>query len=97
MYLQNVALLACELVEGADVAAGHELVGQVRLAHLGGAEHEHGVPGKEIGLIDGLCINIIYCFLVPTLEYRWSCSSSSWRRRRLCSTGGWSGQNARNG
>ena len=36
--------LTCELVEGADVAAGHELVGQLRLAHLGGAEHEDGVP-----------------------------------------------------
>ena len=44
-------MLACELVEGADVAAGHELVGQVRLAHLGGAEHEHGVPGTELGCV----------------------------------------------
>ena len=36
--------LTGQLVEGADVAAGHELVGQVRLAHLGSAEHEDGVP-----------------------------------------------------
>ena len=38
-------MLTRELVEGADVAAGHELVGQLRLAHLRGAEHEDGVPG----------------------------------------------------
>ena len=43
--------LTGQLVEGPDVAAGHELVGQVRLAHLGGAEHEDGVPvsaGRDI-------------------------------------------------
>ena len=35
----------CETVVVADVAGGHELVGEQRLADLGGPEHEDGEPG----------------------------------------------------